>query len=172
MLDEGLRLSGLRERVLRIVVGAHPAFFFDHGEFGGETLGVEVRHPVGLQADRHVEMVAVDHLEVVGEIGTGERVIHPAVLLDDVGELLGAVLFGAAELQVLDQVRDAGLAKTLVARSDLGEQVEGRHRGLVILQHQDFEPVGQGLGLDRAGDAGARASGRAGRKQRSQSQRQ
>ena len=44
------------------------------------------------------------------------------------------------------------LPTLLVARSDLGKHVEGRHRRLVILQHQHLEPVGQGLGLDVVGD--------------------
>jgi hypothetical protein len=160
MLDEGLRLGRLRKRVFRIVVGAHPPFLFDHRELGSEALGIEILHPVGLEADRHVEMVAVDHLKVVGEVGAGERVIHPAVLLDDVGELLGPVLFGAAEFQMFDQVRDAGLAEALVARANLGKHVEGRHRRLVILQHEDLEPVGQGFGLDGVGDARARRARR------------
>ncbi len=172
MLDEGLGLGRLGQRILGIVVSAHAPLLGHHRQLGVEPFGIEIGHAISFEADRHIEVIAIDHFEVVGEVGAGERVIHPAVLLDDVGELLGAVFFGAAEHQMLDQMRDAGLAEALVARSDLAEHVEGGDRRLMIFQHQDLEPVGQGLGLDLVGDACARGAASAKKQQRSDRARQ
>ena len=83
-------------------------------------------------------------------------VILAAIFLDDVGELLGPVFLGAPEHQVFEQMRDAGPAELLVARTHVVEDAEGRNRSLVIFQHQHSKAVGQGLGLDCVGYAGAR----------------
>src|SRR5207244_505707 len=87
-------------------------------------------------------------------------------------ELLGSVFFGAAELQVLDQMRDAGFAEALVARPNLGEQVKGRNRRLMIFQHQNLEPVGQRFALYVVGNSSARAPRRGARNQRGKRKRQ
>ncbi len=53
---------------------------------------------------------------------------------------------------MLEQMREAGLAGLLVARAHPVKNLEGRDRRLVVLQHQNLEPVGQRLGFDIIGD--------------------
>ncbi len=149
MRDVRCRAHHLVERVLRIVFGAHTPFLEHDVLLLVEILGLEVAHPIGFERDRHVDMILVDRLEVIGEVRFRERVILAAVLLDYLRELFGPQLLGALEHQMLAQMRQTGPAELLVARADAVKNIERRQRRLVILEHQHAKPVGQRLSLDR-----------------------
>ena len=97
--------------------------------------GLEVQHRV----QRVGGEVLVVHGDVVGGVGVGAAPVG----LEDLVELLGAVLLRAVEHHVLEEVADAGDAGALVARADLEEGVEAHHRGVVVRHHPDAQSVGQ-----------------------------
>ena len=158
MREIRLRTHHLVERVFGIVVGAHPPFLEYHMLLFLEILWLEIGHPIRFERNRHIQMILIYRLEIVGEIRFRERIIHPAVLLDYLRELLGLEFLGALEHQMLAQMREAGLAHLLVTRTDFVEDVEGRERRLVIFEHEHFEPVGKRLTLHRIRDSRTRRS--------------
>ena len=86
------------------------------------------RHPVGLQPQPELELVRRQRLEVVGAVEVGGGVVDAAGTLDD-GHVLGlGDVARALEHEVLEQVREAGLARRFVARADGVPEVDGHHR--------------------------------------------
>jgi hypothetical protein len=72
---ERLVVDDLVQSAERLVVDAHPAFFFDHFAFVGERVLVDAerRHPVGLQPEDHRQILGRDgfpeHRFIVGRVG-------------------------------------------------------------------------------------------------------
>jgi len=54
---------------------------------------------------------------------------------------IGRIVLGAFEHQVLEEVRETGLARLLVLRADVVPEVHGHHRQLMIFVHDDIEAV-------------------------------
>src|SRR4029078_5188989 len=65
----------------------------------------------------------------------------PAVALDDLAVLLRRDGLGALERDVLEDVREPGVAEALVARADAVVELEDNRGGLVILEEDQFEAV-------------------------------
>ena len=63
-------------------------------------------------------------------------------------ELLRSIFLLAVEHHVLEEMREAGRARTLVARSDFEEEIHGDVGNAMILLNQDFHPVRQRARLD------------------------
>jgi hypothetical protein len=112
------------------VVGAEAPLLLDHLALGRQRLRrqIEIAHAIRLQIHDQIERRRRKVLVVGGHVLVGERVRESAVALERLVELLGAVFLGAVEHQVLEQVGDAGDARTLVARAHAIEGPEA-HRG-------------------------------------------
>ena len=116
---------------------------------------------IGLDLDdlgqRRLAGEDVIHGQVVG----GVRVRVRAHLLDDGGVLVGRVVHAAAEHQVLEEVREAGLARfDLVAAARADDRVEGDQARGVEADDVDLEPVGQRPLRDRKRERQPAARGR------------
>ena len=85
-------------------------------------------HALALEADRQRQLVGRHAEAVVGPVDPGRGVGLAAGRLDHAIELAGRQRLGLAEHQVLEQVREAGLARLLVARADAEPGLE-RHDG-------------------------------------------
>jgi len=111
-------------------------------------------------------VLAGDPLEVAGVVLRGEGVLLAADRGDLLGEAARRVLGGALEQQVLEEMREAGLAGRLVGGSDLVPDHVGDDRRAAIRDHHHFETVRQrevadlglrfGLGLGLLGEGRAR----------------
>ena len=140
-----MRLELLLPRAVRAVV-VRPALLVLHDL----TLVVEVllaerieqrRHPVRLEPQREVELVRRHRLEVVRPVQPGRAVHRPAGGLHERDVLgLGHVL-GALEHHVLEEVREARLARLLVLGADGVPDVDRDDRGEVVLGDDQAEAV-------------------------------
>src|SRR5262249_57847157 len=78
---------------------------------------VETSHAVGFQEKREVELVGGQRLIIVGPIRVG-RTVHRAAVVEDENELLAlADVLRTLKHHVLEEVREAGAALSLVART-------------------------------------------------------
>ena len=95
----------------------------------------------------HVErerQVLVEHADVDdGRVRGRERVQLGAELVEDAGDLDLVVALAALEQQVLDEVRDAGLGRPLVARADVDEDADRDRAHRLDLLGDDAEAVGK-----------------------------
>ena len=104
------------------------------------ALGVELLEErredhVAHHVERRLEMV-VGHARVDERVlARGRGVQLAAEPVEDLGDLERAVTLGALEEQVLDEVRDAGLASALVARAGADPVADGDRADVV-------EPLG------------------------------
>jgi hypothetical protein len=128
---------------LRIVVGAGAPFFLDDFQLLEEFLlaELEVAHPLGFQLEGDLQPVAGEILIVGRVVAPGEGVLLTAVLGDDARELPRRQTLGALEHHVLQDVRDAGDAAVLIARSDAIPDLRGQDGGAMIGLDQDLESV-------------------------------
>ena len=164
LVDQGVQRLVHQPR--RLVVDAEPALLLHHLALAAERPVVdgERAHPVRLEVEHRVQRLGGEVLVVHGDVVRGVRVGAAAVRLQDLVELLRAVLRRPVEHHVLEEVADAGDAGALVARAHLEEGVEAHHRGVVVGHHPDAQPVGEsGLvdGEESASVFGRRLTGRA-----------
>ena len=92
-----------------------------------------VPHAVRLHPQRHVEGGGRHHLEVVGAVLVGGAVHAGGPDAVERLEVVVVEVLAAVEHQVLEQVREAGLARRLVRRPDVVPDVDGDDRRLVVL---------------------------------------
>ena len=147
----------------RLVLDALVALFEDdvalaHDDVVGEH---EAGHAVGLEFHQGAEMLARGALEIAGVVVRRERVLLAA----DRGELLreapGRILRGALEHQMLEEMRDAGLARRLVGGADAVPQHVGDDRRAVIRDHHHGHAVGERELRDRGRGGGVAGAGHA-----------
>ncbi len=98
-------------------------------------------HAVTLEPQAGLEKVGRQRLEIVRAIGVGGAVGGAARLLDVLEVHLVGHVRRALEHHVLEQVREAGLARHLVARADVIPDVDGDDGHGVIFLHQDGQAV-------------------------------
>ncbi len=142
---EDRRHELLVERAVRPVVVALALLVLDHLALVVEVLLVERveqrRHPVRLEPEADLDLVRRHRLEVVGAVEVGARVVDPAGPLHD-GHVLGLPdVARALEHEVLEQVREAGLAGLLVLGADRVPEVDGHDRREPIGRHDQAQPV-------------------------------
>ena len=121
------------------------ACLVDHAE--------EVAHAVRLHPEREVEGVLRHDLEVVGAIAAGRPVHAGGADALERPEVLVVVVLGAVEHQVLEEVRETGLAGLLVLRTDVVPDVDGDDGRLGVLM--DDQPQAVVQGVLRKGDVDA-----------------
>ncbi len=159
LLGEQVALQLLLERAVRTVVVRPALLVLDDLTLVVEVLLAERieqgRHPVRLEPQRELELVGGQRLEVVRPIEPGRAVHRPAGGLHERDVLGLGDMARALEHDVLEQVREAGLARDLVLRADVVPQVDGDDRSEVILGHDDPQAVGQSVVAERdLGDGG------------------
>ena len=150
---EEVGLELLLERAVRAVVVRPALLVLDDLALVVEVLlaqGVEQgRHPVGLEPEGQFELVRRQRLEVVRAVEPGRAVHGPA------GGLHERDVFGlrdvarALEHDMLEQVREAGLAGDLVLGADVVPEVDRHDRCEMILRHDDPQAVGETLVTER-----------------------
>ena len=122
---------------------------------------VEVLEAVGLDLQDRLEVLAGESHVVVGEVVAGEGVLARAGLRQDRLVGLRRVGLRAAEHHVLEEVREARLARLdLVARAGLDRDLQRHDVGEAGRDHDHAQAVRQGAlgGLERK-DAAERARG-------------
>ncbi len=102
-------------------------------------------HPVRLEPDRELQLVRRQRLEVVRAVEPRRAVERPAGALDEGHVLRLADVRAALEHHVLEQVREAGLARDLVLGADVVPEVHGDHGREVVLGDDQAQPVRQAL---------------------------
>jgi hypothetical protein len=119
----------------------------------------ERAHPVGLEEEREVERLGGHGLEIVRPV-LGRRPVHRAARLGDEAEMLSlADVLRALEHEVLEEVREPGLAGRLDAASDVVRHVD-RHEGDAALRrHDDREAVREALDVKRNFEVEGRSDG-------------
>ena len=161
MVEKERCLHLLRQAGSRIVGDPHVLLFEHDLQFRlHDVVGQhQAGHAVGLEFHQHLEMLARSALEIAGIVRRRERVLLAA----DVGHRLREqplrVLLGAFEHQVLEEVRETGLARRLVGGADAIPEHMRDDRRAVIGNDDDLEPVGErevrdvrsGVGTDHAG---------------------
>ena len=131
----------------RRIVFAALELVADDGHLAVEVLFRDERvdHAVGFQLQRPLQIGVgrLDRLEIVRAIEPRRRVRARAVF----GELLRdvRVALRPLELQVLEQVRHAGLPVPLVGRADQIRDVDGDRRLALIRKEQHAEAVGEAV---------------------------
>ena len=102
-------------------------------------------HPVRLEPERELQLVRGQRLEVVRAVEPGRAVERPAGALDEGHVLRLADVRAALEHHVLEQVREAGLARDLVLGADVVPEVHGDDGREVVLGDDQAQAVGQAL---------------------------
>ena len=127
----------------RFVRGALPALFHHDLPLGQKVFFGQqrMRHAVGFEFQKQVEMLHRGALEIHRVVGRRERVVPSAAFLDEARELALAVSRRAAEHQMLQQMRNARQARPFVARADAIPDLQRGDRGAVVFQDEDRQPV-------------------------------
>ena len=137
----------LVERAVGPVVVALALLVLDHFPLVVQVLlgqRVEQRgHPVRLQPQAQVQLVRRQRLEVVGAVEERGRVVDATGALDDGHVLRLGDMPRALEHEVLEQVREAGLARHLVSGTHVVPEVDGHDRGEMLRRHDDPQAVVQ-----------------------------
>ncbi len=162
LLGEEMALELLLPRTVRAVVVRPALLVLDDLPLVVEVLlaqGIEQGpHPVRLEPQGEVELMRGHRLEVVRAVQPGRAVHRPAGRLDE-GDVLGlGDMRRALEHDVLEQVREAGLAGLLVLGSDVVPDVDGDDRREVVLGDDEAQAVGEALVAEGdGGDGGGHA---------------
>ena len=137
------RISVLGNKLLGNAVGlvlALALFVLDHAALQVQRLLLEgseqMAHAVGLQKECVIERRGGDVFEKVGTVVVGGAVqVGGAHALHGI-DVAAVKVFAAAEHQVLEQVREAGLAGLLVLGPDVVPNVDGHDGGLMIFVNE------------------------------------
>ena len=119
---------------VRLVIDALPALFFD-----GAALIVEIRlgdvqraHAIGFEVQREIELVLGQLLEINRTVLAG-CAVHIAAIVQYGDEMLAfSYVGGALKHHVLEQVREPGVPRHLIAASHVVSDVYRIHRGAMI----------------------------------------
>ncbi len=146
-----------------LVVGAQAALLLDDFDLAAELLGRQAQagHAVGLQLQGHRQAVASQNLVVGGVVITGEGVLLGAEIAQDARSLAGAELGAALEHHVLECVGQPGLARGLVAGTDLIPDLRDHDRGAMVFAHHHFQAIVETEFVGGLGIGGKRGQGQA-----------
>ncbi len=155
------RVGGLERRRVRLVVHAQ-ALLLLHGL----ALVVELllredegAHPVGFEEEGEVEGLGGQGLEVVRPV-LGRRPVHRAARLGDESEVLPlADVLRALEHEVLEEMREPGLAGRLDTASDVVRHVDRHEGNSALRRHDDREAVREALDVKRNFEIEGRSDG-------------
>ncbi len=122
----------------------------------------EVQHAVRFEIQDGLQMLLRQGLPIAGVVLVGEGVLPPTHGGHHVGVGPGRVLLGALEQQVLQEVRQARLARHLVGGADLVHQELGYRRHAPVCGHHDGEAIGERelFGREDVGEGAAPADER------------
>ena len=141
--EQGIEL-GIFLQAAGLIV-AHPLLVLDNAALQIERLlgdrSEQVPHAVGLEEHGAVERAGRHRLEIVGAVEPGRSVpVRRADILEPAEEHAGRV-FRTIEHQMLEQMREAGLALGLVLRPDVIPHRHRDDRRLVVLVDDHRQPV-------------------------------
>jgi hypothetical protein len=102
----------------------------------------QVAHPVGFHPQRQLERAGRHHFPVVRSIRVRRSVERGAGALQRLKEP-AIVVLRSFEHQVLEEVRESGMAGAFVLRSDVIPDVHGNDRTRVVFVEQDIESVAE-----------------------------
>ena len=146
---EEVALELLLERAVRPVVVRPALLVLDDLALVVEVLLAERveqgRHPVGLEPEGQLELVRRQRLEVVRPVEPGRAVHRPAGGLDERDVLGLRDVARTLEHDVLEEVREAGLAGDLVLGADVVPEVDRDDRSEVVLGHDHAQAVVESL---------------------------
>jgi hypothetical protein len=162
--------QALRHRA-RGIVAALPDLLEHDLALARELLGIDARRGqrVAERVDRGVEVIRAEDRVIHGVIERGPRVDLAAAALDRADQLAHAVVGRALEQHVLEQVRDPGLARRLIRRTDADPRLHRRHRrrvlgcdmqGEAVLEAVSDDVVHGGVGRGARQDTEQRGGGR------------
>ena len=117
-------------------------------------------HPVRLEEEAAFQGAGRDHLEIIGVVGVGGSVEHPAGGLHQPEMLQFGQRFAALEHQVLEQVGEAGATLRFGTETDVVMDRDADHSGAAVRRQQHPQAVVEAESFDRivrSGDAPGRA---------------
>ena len=159
MVGEERRLHRLPELRAGVGVAVHPPLLEHDVALGGDHVVGELKpgHPVGLELHAGAQMLFGHLLEIGGEVGAGEGVLHSADFGDEFGELALGMGLRALEHQVLEEMGDARLARRIVGRAVTVPDHVGDDGGAMVGNDHDLEAVLKGeMGdMRRGGERGS-----------------
>ena len=162
-MGEQRRRHRLAEQLVGVAVGAHAALLDDHVALRRHHVVVEgeAGHAVGLELHHGGQMLLGDALEVGRVVVGREGVLLAAEGGDDIGELARRMLGRSLEHQVLEEMRDAGLAERIVGRAVAIPDHVGDDRRAPVGNDHHLKPVGERRKCDTLGPAAGRGRGSA-----------
>ncbi len=103
----------------------------------------QIAHAVAFHEQRLFQRRLRDRLEIVGAVEPGGAVVIGRADLLQVSEVIARQIVGAVEHQMLEQMREAGLALRLVLGPDIVPGADRDDRRLVVLVDDDGQAVGE-----------------------------
>ena len=125
---------------LPLLVLHDPALVIEHA-LGDRA--EQMAHAVAFHEQGAVERARRHRLEIIGAVVPGGPVVIGRADILQVGEEVARQILGAVEHQMLEQMREAGLALGLVLGPDIVPGADRDHRRLVVLVDDHRQPVGQ-----------------------------
>ena len=102
-----------------------------------------VQHALALQPQPQFQLVARQHLVVVGAVAVGVGVQHAAGLLHVLGELAAPDVLAALKEQVLEEVGEAAAVLRFVLAAHVVHHAHGNDGRAVVLVQDHVQAVGQ-----------------------------
>ena len=153
VLLEGDLVEKLARGPLYVVVDAEAAFVRDYFLLTRDLSVAEdeAAHSLALELHRQGQAIGREGLIIIGPVDPRRRVRLCAVLLQHSIELAGLERLRLVEHQVLEQVREPGLSRALVARADGVPGEVAHHRSGRVFEKEKREPVPEPVAKDRRG---------------------
>ncbi len=129
-----------------MIIHADAALFLHYFALGLEIrfVYIEAAHTVGLEPEDALEIIAREGLEEIRVVvvRAGVIEIRPAAF-DDARMLVGPDVRGAFEHQVLEEMREAGVARLLVFCPDVIPDLQVDHGSGVVFEQNHLQAIGK-----------------------------
>ncbi len=161
MRDERGRLHLLGEMAVIVVVHAEPPFGRDDAALALDDFRIEreMGDAIGLELEDQLQRIARKPVLINGDVVAGEGVVRAALRFHEPVEVARLTARGAVEHHVLEEVREAGDARRLVAAARAHPVVERDVGDVAHRPDDDLHAVGEGGSCARTRDpAGRRRS--------------
>jgi hypothetical protein len=101
----------------------------------------EMSHTIGLEPEHGVERILRHRLEIIGAVEPRGRVEIRRTELLQKGSIFVVEVLGPLKHQVLEQMRESGMARNFILRADVIPNIDRDDRRLPILMDDQGEPV-------------------------------
>ena len=135
----------LFEQAVWLIIHADAALFLHYFALGLEIrfVHVEAAHTVGLEPEDALEIIAREGLEEIRVVVVRAGVIESAGGFDDARMLIGPDVRGAFEHQVLEEMREAGVAGLLVFCADVIPDLQVDHGSGMVFEQNHLQAIGK-----------------------------